>query len=87
VQYIETAPGRLQLWLQRLGVQIDVADFMGQSGLLGLSDALGMPGLPVALGLMPPLATQMADDLAWLADVAGRRQPYAALVHCLCGAP
>jgi len=36
----------------------------------------------------PPAAAQtVLRDLGWLAEVAERRQPYAAVVHCLCGAP
>jgi protease-4 len=87
VQYIEAPPGRLQLWLQRLGVQFDVAGFVGRSGLQAMAETLGLPGATIALGLMPPVAAQMADDMAWLADQAAARKPFSALVHCLCSAP
>jgi protease-4 len=87
VQYIEAPPGRLQLWLQRLGVQFDVAGFVGRSGLQAMTEGLGLPGATIALGLMPPVAARMADDIAWLADQTAARKPFSALVHCLCSAP
>jgi len=33
------------------------------------------------------VAAGVAQDLGWLAEVAERRQPFAAVAHCLCGAP
>ncbi len=79
VQYIEAEPGRLQMWLQRLGMNMDV------QALAGVPASL--QGAMVAVGLLPPVAAQMADELAWLGAQAARQQPYAAVTHCLCAAP
>jgi protease-4 len=86
VQYIEAEPGRLQQWLQRLGVTVDLQALA----------ALGAPssawqGAMVALGLLPPvgaqIVTQMADDLAWLGDLRPGAPAPTAVAHCLCAAP
>jgi len=75
IEYVEAAPGRLQRVLERLGVtQADVA--LPQTGLRA---AL------VGSGLLPPVAQTLTTDLGWLADVAERHKPFAAVVHCLCG--
>jgi protease-4 len=79
VQYIEAELGRLQQWLQRLGVTLDVQALAGP--------AAPWQGALVALGLLPPVTLQMADDLAWLGDLTARPQPLAAVAHCLCAAP
>jgi protease IV len=46
-----------------------------------VAQALGLPtaGLP-----LPAAAREMQQDFAWLAAVAERREPFAAVVHCLC---
>ena len=75
IEYIETAPGRLQRLLEQFGLtQADLA--VPQTGLRA---AL------VSIGLLPPVALTLARDLGWLADVADRHKPFAAVVHCLCG--
>lgn len=75
IEYVEATPSRLQRVLERLGVtQADVG--MPQTGLRA---AL------VGSGLLPPVAQTLAQDLGWLADVAERHKPFAAVVHCLCG--
>jgi protease-4 len=63
---------------------------------IGLSDAQALT-VQVKLGLLPDpvaaaaLSTGMASgitrDLGWLSQVAERRQPFAAVTHCLCEAP
>ena len=81
VQYFEAEPGRLQRWLQRFGLELDaeVGDWLApRSDLQAAMTALGLPAQAVA-----PLAA----DLVWLAELAAKRQPYAAVVHCLCSAP
>ena len=45
----------------------------------GVRDALA-----AQLALAPPLWQEVQQDLAWLADLAQRRQPFQAVVHCLC---
>lgn len=42
------------------------------------------PLLGPAVPALPGSLQAMQQDLAWLADVAERRQPFAAVVHCLC---
>ena len=75
IEYVEATPGRLQRLLEQFGVtQADVG--LPQTGLRA---AL------VASGLLPPVAQTLAQDLGWLADVAERHKPFAAVVHCLCG--
>jgi protease IV len=74
LQYVEPQPGRLQRLLEGLG--------LGETSLgLGAAASQGWLG---TVGLVAP---GVADDLAWLADVAERRKPFAANVHCLCTAP
>ncbi len=86
VHYIEAEPGRLQRWLQRLGVTLDVQALVAPQA--------AWHGALVALGLLPPVAavaaqvaTQMADELAALGVMTARPQPLAAVTHCLCAAP
>ena len=79
VQVIEAEPGRLQRWLERFGVTLDVRALTSLPGSL--------QGAMVAVGLLPPVTAQMADELAWLGTVTARTQPFAAVTHCLCTAP
>jgi protease-4 len=63
---------------------------------IGLSDVQAL-NVQVKLGLLPvdltagaldsQAAAGIGRDLGWLADVAARRQPFAAVTHCLCSAP
>jgi len=63
---------------------------------LGLSDVQAL-NVQVKLGLLPDPVTAAAlstgaaagitRDLGWLSQVAERRQPFAAVTHCLCEAP
>jgi protease-4 len=88
VQYVEADPGRLQMWMQRFGMSLAAAPGVqdlvapqatqAQAQLQGALLALGL-GLPSPGGVLP--------DLAWLADVAARRQPFASSAHCLCTPP
>jgi protease-4 len=63
---------------------------------IGLSDAqafsvqvkLGLLPAGVALDALPAgVAAGVAKDLGWLSQVASRRQPFAAVTHCLCEIP
>ncbi|MBE0547019.1 MAG: signal peptide peptidase SppA, partial [Rubrivivax sp.] len=63
--------------LQDIGAA--VAGTIGQPG--------DLRGTLLALGLAPALAPEIVQDLGWLAEVAERRQPFAAVTHCLCGVP
>jgi protease-4 len=63
---------------------------------MGLTDAQAFT-VQVKLGLLPgdlgaaalggSTAAAMGKDLGWLSAVADRRQPFAAVTHCLCGMP
>ena len=63
---------------------------------VGLSDAQAFT-VQVKLGLLPAdlgaaalggsTAAAVGKDLGWLSAVADRRQPFAAVTHCLCGMP
>lgn len=77
LQYVEADPGRLQLWMQRLGVQLP-AVWQPPTALQQMAAAVGLGGV---------LPAAAAQDLAWLAEAADRSQPFAASVHCLCAAP
>jgi protease-4 len=63
---------------------------------MGLTDAQAL-NVQVKLGLLPGdltldalpagAAAGVARDLSWLSQVASRRQPFAAVTHCLCEVP
>jgi protease-4 len=63
---------------------------------MGLTDAQAL-NVQVKLGLLPGdltldalpagAAAGVARDLGWLSQVASRRQPFAAVTHCLCEVP
>jgi len=63
---------------------------------MGLSEAQALT-VQVKLGLLPGdlaldalpagAAAGVAKDLGWLSQVASRRQPFAAVTHCLCEVP
>ena len=77
IEYLEAEPGRLQRWLERLGITEAVA-------------AAPAPGLRMALlatGLLPAAAQTLVQDLGWLAEITEQRKPYAAAAHCLCEVP
>ena len=77
VQYLEAEPGRLERLLQGFGATLGTV----------IGRPVDLQGAWLALGLAPPLTAGVVQDLGWLADVAERRQPFAAVVHCLCVAP
>jgi protease-4 len=63
---------------------------------MGLSDAQALT-VQVKLGLLPAdlgaaalgagTLAPIGKDLGWLSGVADRRQPFAAVTHCLCAVP
>jgi protease-4 len=76
--WFEVEPGRLQRWLQRLGVALETA----------LDVRLELPLVAGAPGLLPASAAANAlADFDWLREVAERRRPFDAVTHCLCAAP
>jgi len=76
--YFEVPQGRLERLLERLGVHAD---------LLQGTSLPGLQATAVALGLLPPAASALSRDLAWLAELGSDRRPYEAVTHCLCEAP
>ncbi len=88
VAYLEREPGRLQRLLAMLDVRADIGLGRWAATLLGEQYAADAAALTtLATGLPPGVAGPVLDDLAWLARVAERREPFAAVVHCLCTAP
>lgn len=81
IVYMEAEPGRLQRWLERLGLGDAELAFLPSAWQQGLQATL------LATGLLPPVAQNLAADLAWLAEAAQERKPFAAAAHCLCLAP
>jgi len=77
VQYIEAPTGRLQRLLQDLAATVGTA----------VGRPVDLQGALLALGLAAPVGAGIVQDLGWLAELAERRQPFAAVVHCLCKAP
>jgi len=74
--WIEVEPGRLQKLMQQFG---------GAAAAFGVK--VDLPAAAAALGLLEaPLGAEVAHDLAWLADVAERREPFKVVTHCLCSA-
>ncbi|HRD99100.1 MAG TPA: signal peptide peptidase SppA, partial [Rubrivivax sp.] len=67
LRYIEAEPGRLQLWMERLGVQLP-AVWQPPAALQHIAVAFGWGGA------WPAAAAQ---DLAWLAEAADRSKPLA----------
>jgi protease-4 len=77
VQYLEAESGRLERLLQDFGAAVGTA----------IGQPMNLQAAWLALGGAPPVVAGMVHDLGWLAEVAERRQPLAAVVHCLCAAP
>jgi protease-4 len=86
LRWMEREPGRLEQWagffkstvsasvLQALG--LDPAASSGPAKALGLGSGLGLG----------QAGTEALQDLVWLHDLAQRRRPFDAVVHCLCAA-
>jgi len=75
VAYVERPVGRLERFLNMMGAS--TAQAVNIQVKLGLLEN-ALPAGPM---------TQVAEDMAWLKDVADGRQPFAAVTHCLCGTP
>src|SRR5664279_3203197 len=74
VVYIEREPGRFAQIVAMLNNE--VASLLGA----GLDARLG-----AILGAPPSVVRDASRDLGWVADIAERRKPFAAIVHCFCG--
>lgn len=73
VAYIERTPSRVDRLLASFA---DTA-----ARVVGESVDVGAWAAPARVAA----ATGADEDLGWLADVAARREPFAAVAHCLCG--
>jgi protease-4 len=85
LRWMEREPGRLE----------QLAGFFKSTVAASVRQALGLgaPGLPVSglsgaapAGGLLDAGTQALQDLVWLHDLAQRRRPFDAVVHCLCAA-
>jgi protease-4 len=75
VAYVERPVSRIERFLNMMGAS--TAQAINIQVKLGLMEA-ALPAGPMA---------QVAEDMAWLKDVADGRQPFAAVTHCMCGTP
>ncbi|MGH8853001.1 MAG: signal peptide peptidase SppA [Telluria sp.] len=75
VAYVERPVSRVERFLNMMGAS--TAQAVNIQVKLGLMEA-ALPAGPLA---------QVAEDMAWLKDVADGRKPFAAVTHCLCGTP
>ena len=74
IVYIERDPGKFAQLVSMLNGQ--VASLIGAE----IDARIG-----AAVGVAPQLFRGAARDLGWVADIAERRKPFTAVVHCLCG--
>ncbi|CAH0317009.1 Protease 4 [Massilia sp. Bi118] len=80
VAYTERPDTLFERLLERMGVS--------DAQILNVQVKLGMLPADLALDALPAGATSgVARDLGWLSQVASRRQPFAAVTHCLCDIP
>ncbi|MFC5548572.1 signal peptide peptidase SppA [Massilia aerilata] len=80
VAYTERADTLFERLLERMGVS--------DAQILNVQVRLGLLPAGLALDALPAGATAgVAKDLGWLSQVASRRQPFAAVTHCLCDIP
>jgi len=75
VAYIERPVSRIERFLNMMGAS--TAQAINIQVKLGLLEE-ALPAGPM---------TQVAQDMAFLKDVADGRKPFAAVTHCLCGTP
>ena len=75
VAYIERPVSRIERFLNMMGAS--TAQAVNIQVKLGLMEEV-LPSGPM---------TQVAQDMAFLKDVADGRKPFAAVTHCLCGTP
>ena len=85
VAYIEREPGRLNRALALLGVQADAAALLVEAVAPLLQQARRAAGPAAALG--DAVLPGWQQEFGWLTEAIERRQPFAAIVHCLCTQP
>jgi protease-4 len=76
ILYIERDPGKFAQLVSMLNARL--ASLVGAE----IDARIG-----AAVGVAPQLVRGAARDLGWVAEIAERRRPFAAVVHCLCGEP
>ena len=85
LRWMEREPGRLEqlagFFKSTVAASVQQALGLGASGL----PVSGLSGAAPAGGLLDA-GTQALQDLVWLHDLAQRRRPFDAVVHCLCAA-
>jgi protease-4 len=80
IAYAERPDGLIERLLERMG--------MSDAQVLNVQVKLGLLPADLALDALPAGALAgVGKDLGWLSQVANRRQPFAAVTHCLCEAP
>jgi protease-4 len=80
IAYAERPDGLVERLLERMG--------MSDAQVLNVQVKLGLLPADLALDALPAGALAgVGKDLGWLSQVANRRQPFAAVTHCLCEAP
>jgi protease-4 len=80
VAYTERQDSLAERLLERLG--------LSEAQALNVQIKLGLLPADLALDALPAgAAAGVAKDLGWLSQVASRRQPFAAVTHCLCEIP
>jgi protease-4 len=72
VIYIEREPGTFARFVAMLSARVDSAFGAEIDARLG------------GLGLPSALAGDVRHELGWVGEIAGRRKPFAAVVHCMC---
>ena len=85
LRWMEREPGRLEqlagFFKSTVSASVQQALGLGASGL----PVSGLSGAATAGGLLDA-GTQALQNLVWLHDLAQRRRPFDAVVHCLCAA-
>jgi protease-4 len=85
IAYAERPSSLAERFLERLGLS-DVQALNVQVKVGLLPDPVSAAALSSAMGA-GGAAAGITRDLGWLSQVAERRQPFAAVTHCLCEAP
>jgi protease-4 len=81
VVYLERDPGKFERILKMFGDNAVTA--MAQQAAM----KMGWIAQPLPAVLPPAVLGEVKSDLGWLSDVQQRRNPFAAVTHCLCTAP
>ena len=90
VRWMEREPGRLEqlMGFFKSSVTASVLEALGLRVGASTADGLGQWAMPDAArsGGLADAGVQALHELVWLQDLAQRRRPFDAVVHCLCTA-